>query len=162
MDRPRRNGLAALLLVASLAYPAAVYFGRSAVPPLIFVAVALLLMAVRTVTLDVSAARAQRGMLMASAVVLIILAALDPPVGAKAYPVVMSAAFAAAFGISLVYPPSLIERLARLREPELPPEAQAYCRAVTMIWTAWLCVNTLVALILALFGSDEAWSSIRG
>ena len=30
---------------------------------------------------------------------------------------------AALFGITLWYPPSLIERIARLREPDLPPGA---------------------------------------
>jgi len=162
MDRPRRNGLAAVLLVASLAYPAAVYFGRSAVPPLTFVAAALLLITLRSVTLDAPAAREQRGLLIASAVALVILAALDPPVAAKAYPVMMSAAVAAVFGMSLAHPPSLIERYARLRHPELPPEGRDYCRAVTMVWTAWLSVNALVALVLAVFGSDAVWALWTG
>jgi uncharacterized membrane protein len=162
MPRPRRNGLAAILLVASLAYPAAVYFGRSVVPPLAFVAVALLLTMMRTVTLDMTAAKAQRALLIASAVALVILAALDPPVAAKSYPVVVSAAFAAAFGMSLVHPPTLIERFARLHEPDLPPGAREYCRGVTMVWTAWLCVNALVALGLAIVGSDAAWALWTG
>jgi uncharacterized membrane protein len=162
MDRSRRNGLAAILLVASLAYPAAVYFGRSAVPPLTFVAAALLLMTLRTFTLDVPTESEQRGLLIASAVALVILAALDPPVAAKAYPVVMSAAVAAVFGMSLARPPSLIERYARLRHPDLPPEGRDYCRAVTMVWTAWLSVNALVALVLAIFGSDAAWALWTG
>ena len=162
MDRPRRNGLAAILLVASLAYPAAVYFGRSAVPPLTFVAAAVLLMTLRTITLNASAARQQRGLLIASAATLVILAALDPPVAAKAYPVVMSAAVAALFGMSLAHPPSLIERYARLRQPDLPPEARDYCRAVTMVWTAWLLLNALIALALAVFGSDAAWALWTG
>ena len=162
MDRPKRNGLAALLVVASLAYPAAVYLGRSAVPPITFVAVALLLLAVRTVTLDVTAARGQRGLLIASAVGLVILAALDPAVAAKTYPVVMSAAVAVVFGMSLLHPPSLVERFARMREPDLAPTARDYCRVVTMVWTAWLCANALVALVLAIFGSDVAWALWTG
>src|SRR5262245_9578446 len=122
MDRLRRNGLAAILLLASLGYPAAVYLGRAAVPPLAFGAVALLLMTVRTVTREVTAASGQRGLLIASAVVLVVLAALDPPVAAKAYPVLVSAGLAAVFGMSLLYPPSLVERFARMREPELRSE----------------------------------------
>jgi uncharacterized membrane protein len=162
MDRAKRNGVAAILLVASLAYPAAVYFGRSAIPPLTFVAVALLLIALRTVSLDAAAAREQRAPLLVAAVALVILAALDPLVAAKAYPVLMSAAVAAVFGLSLVHPPSLIERFARLRHPALPPEGRDYCQAVTMVWTAWLSVNALVALLLAVFGSDEAWALWTG
>jgi uncharacterized membrane protein len=162
MDRPRRNGLAAILLLASLGYPAAVYLGRSAVPPLTFVAAAVLLMTVRTITLDVTAAPAQRGLLIAAAVGLVMLAALDPAVAAKAYPVVVSAAVAAPFGMSLLHPPSLVERFARMREPELAPEAVNYCWLVTAVWTAWLAVNALVALLLAIFGSDLAWALWTG
>jgi uncharacterized membrane protein len=162
MDKLRRNGLTTILLAASLAYPAAVYFGRSAVPPLTFVAAAVLLMTLRIVTLDVPAAREQRGLLIASAVVLVILAVLDPPVAAKTYPVVMSAAVAAVFGMSLAHPPSLVERYARLRHPELPPEGRVYCRAVTTVWTAWLSLNALVALVLAVFGSEAAWALWTG
>jgi len=162
MDRLRRNGLGAILLVASLGYPAAVYLGRSAVPPLAFVAVALVLLTVRTITLEVTAARGQRGLLIASAVGLAVLAALDPAVAAKAYPVLVSAAVAAVFGISLLHPPSLVERFARMREPELAAEAQDYCRGVTMVWTLWLAVNALVALVLAIFGSDVAWALWTG
>ena len=108
LHKPRRNVLAAMLLLASLAYPAAVYFGRSAVSPLTFVAAALLLMTLRTVTLNLPAAKEQRHLLMVSAVALVVLAALDPQLAAKAYPAAMSAAVAALFGMSLAHPPSLI------------------------------------------------------
>jgi uncharacterized membrane protein len=74
----------------------------------------------------------------------------------------MSIAIAAVFAMSLAHPPSLIERYARLRHPELPPEGRSYCRAVTMVWTAWLSVNALVALLLAVFGSDAAWALWTG
>src|SRR5262245_702602 len=109
MDRLRRNGLAAILLLASLGYPAAGYLGRAAAPPRTSVALVLLLMRERTVTLAVTAARGQRGLLIASAVVLVVLAALDPPVAATAYAVLVSAGLAAVFGISLLYPPRLVE-----------------------------------------------------
>jgi len=33
---------------------------------------------------------------------------------------------------------------ARLREPDLPAEGQAYCRTVTKVWTAWLLANAAI------------------
>ncbi len=162
-DGSGRNRWAPLLLAAaSLLYPAAVYFGRPAVPPLAFAAVALLLIAARTATLEAAAAREWRGPLIAAAFALAVLAALAPPVAAKAYPVVMSAAFAAVFALSLARPPSLVERLARARHPAMPAEGQAYCRTVTMVWAAWLSINALVALLLAVFGGDAAWALWTG
>lgn len=159
----RHNGPAAILLIAlSLLYPAAVYFGRAAVPPLAFATLALLLIAVRIAMLDAPAAREWRGPLIVSALALVVLAALDSTLAAKGYPIVMSAAFAAVFAMSLARPPSLVERFARVRHPDLPPEGQAYCRIVTMVWTGWLALNALIALLLAVFGSDAAWALWTG
>ena len=31
-----------------------------------------------------------------------------------------------------------------------------------MVWTAWLSLNALVALVLAVFGSDAAWALWTG
>ncbi len=44
------------------------------------------------------------------------------------YPVAVNLGLLAVFGYSLFHPPTVVERLARLREPELPPPAIAYTR----------------------------------
>ena len=90
------------------------------------------------------------------------LAALDAPLAVKAYPAAVSLAAATVFGATLLHPPSLIERFARCREPDLPPAAQSYCRKVTIVWTAWLITNTIIAAVLALPGHDEAWALWTG
>lgn len=151
----------AVLVGASLLYPALVYAGRGAVPPLAFVAVALALIGLRLAG-STGPARVWRLPLAGAALVIGALALLDGGLAAKAYPVVLSLGTAAVFGLSLVRPPSLIERFARLREPDLPPAGQAYCRVVTMVWTAWLVLNAVIAAALALWGSDEAWALWTG
>ena len=40
----------------------------------------------------------------------------------------------------------MIERLARLREPDLPPAAIAYTRRVTQVWCVFFAVNGAIAL----------------
>ncbi len=150
------------LVVASLAYPGVVYLGRGAVPPQVFVAVALALIGLRLAASANPAARVWRPPLLGTAVILAALALLDPALAAKAYPVAVSLGFAATFGMTLRHPPSLIERIARLREPDLPPRGVAYCRAVTVLWTVWLLLNAGIAAALAVAGSVEAWALWTG
>ncbi len=152
----------AALVAASILYPGLVYAGRATVPPLAFVALALMLIGARLAVSTSPAARVWRLPLAAAAVLIAALAALDGQLAAKAYPVVLSLGAAAVFGASLLRPPSLIERFARLQEPDLPPEGQAYCRIVTVVWAVWLVVNALVAAGLALWGSDTAWALWTG
>lgn len=161
--RPRLFPLGAVALVAaSLLYPGIVYLSRAVVPPLVFVAGALALIGLRVATLRSPAGRVWRVPLLSAAGIIAALAALDTPLAVKAYPAAVSLAAATVFAATLIYPPSLIERFARLREPDLPPAAQSYCRKVTIIWTVWLVLNTIIAAALSLPGYDEAWALWTG
>jgi uncharacterized membrane protein len=68
----------------------------------------------------------------------------------------------ALFGASLAHPPSIIERFARLREPQLPPAAIAYTRRVTQVWCVFFAVNGSIALVTALWASDQVWALYNG
>jgi len=76
----------------------------------------------------------------------------------KLYPVLINCALLVAFGYSLVSPPSIVERLARVTDPILPPEAVIYCRRVTQVWCAFFVFNGSVALGTALWASEAVWS----
>lgn len=80
----------------------------------------------------------------------------------KLYPVLINCAMLAAFGYSLISPPSMVERLARLREPNLPPAAVGYTRRVTQIWCVFFVINGSIALGTALWASEEVWSLYTG
>lgn len=80
----------------------------------------------------------------------------------KLYPVLVNAVLLGIFGYSLVSPPSAVERIARLREPDLPPEAVGYTRRVTQIWCAFFIVNGLIALVTAVWASPAVWSLYNG
>ncbi|MDY7578932.1 hypothetical protein RGU70_11430 [Herbaspirillum sp. RTI4] len=80
----------------------------------------------------------------------------------KLYPVAVSVAMLALFGYSLIYPPSFIERMARLKEPDLPPQAVAYTRRVTQIWCVFFIINGSIALATALWMSAAVWSLYTG
>jgi uncharacterized membrane protein len=150
------------LVAAGIAYPALVFLGQGRVDTWVFVAVALALLAGRVTVLPPGAVRAWRGLLAGAVILLLVLAASDSGLAAKAYPVLVSAALALGFGLSLLWPPSVVERIASLSEPHLPAKGRTYCRRVTGIWTAWLVANAVLAAALALWGSVEAWALWTG
>jgi uncharacterized membrane protein len=80
----------------------------------------------------------------------------------KLYPVLVNAAMLAAFGASLAWPPSMVERMARLSEPDLAPAGVAYTRTVTKVWCAFFVVNGSIALGTALWASHAVWSLYNG
>ncbi len=66
------------------------------------------------------------------------------------------------FGVTLLKPPSMAERLARLKEPDLPPHAVEYTRKVTMAWCVFFLVNGSIAAATSLWGSDAQWALYNG
>jgi len=146
-----------LAVVATLAYPFAVYLGsaRLEARELALLPLALLLLrgfrgplalllAVAAVTLAASAAWANSALPL------------------KAYPAVVNLGLLILFAASLVHPPSAIERLARLREPELSAGAVAYTRRVTQVWCVFFAGNGAMAAWTALYASDGLWALYNG
>ncbi len=80
----------------------------------------------------------------------------------KWYPVFVNGSLLVLFGVTLKRPPSMVERLARLREPELPPHAVEYTRKVTMAWCGFFIVNGTIAALTATVGTDAQWALYNG
>jgi len=80
----------------------------------------------------------------------------------KLYPALVNGVMLAVFAWSLLYPPTVVERIARLREPELPPSGVAYTRRVTMAWCLFFVVNGALALATAWWASDAVWALYNG
>ena len=78
------------------------------------------------------------------------------------YPVVVNAVMLAVFGGSLWSTMPIIERLARLKEPNLPPQAVRYTRRVTQIWSGFFIVNGSVALFTVVYGDMTLWTLWNG
>ncbi len=65
------------------------------------------------------------------------------------------------FSLSLVYPPSIIERIAVRMKGPLPPEGVRHCRTVCQVWIAFFTLNSIVSLD-SVFRSLEWWSLYNG
>jgi len=148
-----------LLALATLAYPLLVYFGFGRFSPFWLGLALAALMAMRA-----WAGRDAVWLLAAAGAALLSLASLagDSWLPLKLYPVMVSAVLLGVFAVSLARPPTVIERIARLHEPLLPPAAVAYTRKVTLAWCAFFACNGLVALGTVLWGSPEAWLLYNG
>ena len=80
----------------------------------------------------------------------------------KLYPVVVNLGMLALFGLSLIFPPTIIERIARIREPLLSSAGVQYTKRVTQVWCAFFIVNGTIAWITVFYASDEIWSLYNG
>jgi len=91
-----------------------------------------------------------------------LLVLLDEPALLHWYPVLMNAGLWLLFTASLYHGMPLIERIARLREPELPAQAVRYTRTVTKVWALFFLANGLTAAALTLWASRECWLLYNG
>lgn len=147
------------LLVAG--YPFVVYFAADAVPPRYLALLLATVFALRWM----QQGREHGGVALLVPACLVFLLAVAVTNEADlllAYPVVVSAAFLLIFSYSLRHPPSIAEKFARLREPDLPPRGVRYTRAVTHVWCLFFALNGLVALATVLQGDRWLWSLYNG
>jgi hypothetical protein len=56
----------------------------------------------------------------------------------------------------------MVERLARLVDPDLPDFCVPYCRKVTIAWCCFLAVNAVCAGLLAWLAPFEWWALYTG
>lgn len=160
---PKGRSLHLAFLIAGGSYPFLVYFGLRYVSPWVLVTGLLVFLGLRL-------AFDRRGPLSRQLLPVGLLAGIgvaaamigSPRVGLMCYPIFVSLAFACVFGFSLIWPPTIIERIARVGEPNLPPAAIPYLRNVTLIWFVFFLVNAAISTATALAGSLALWTLYNG
>jgi uncharacterized membrane protein len=157
MHKGRLGGV--MLALVTLAYPLIVYLCLGHFEPRWL---AVLLVALALVRLGVGRTAATWGIAGAALVLAGFTWFGNAWMPLKLYPVGVNAFMLALFGASLLHPPSAVERLARLREPNLPPVAVVYTRKVTQVWCVFFALNGLMALATALWASDAVWTLYNG
>jgi uncharacterized membrane protein len=93
---------------------------------------------------------------------LLVIALVNETSWLLAYPVFVSLVFFAVFTFSLVYPPTIVERIARLEDPNLPPKGVIYTRKVTRVWCGFFLVNATLSLLTIWHGDPWLWSLYNG
>lgn len=78
------------------------------------------------------------------------------------YPVAVNLIMLAVFASSLKGEQSIVERLARLQDPNLSPRGVRYTRNVTKAWCVFFVLNGAIAATTALIGDLKLWTWWNG
>ncbi|CNI06421.1 putative inner membrane protein [Yersinia frederiksenii] len=152
-------------VIALTAYPLAVWFGLTRWGMQVLAPILLLMFTLRLFVVR-NQIKQQLWLGKALALTGIILSLASWGLGQAQwllfYPVVVNILLLSLFTYSLFYPPPIIERLARLAEPELPPQAVVYTRKVTQVWCAFFAVNGAISLATCLYGNMHLWVLYNG
>ena len=159
------RGLALLSTLALLAYPLAVYFGLSrwglgGVGGVL--AVLFMLRLIGGGAAQFKQFKVVAWISGAAGLSLVLLSAIFRQAGwFLYYPVIVNVLMLVLFGSSLWQRQTMIERFARLKEPDLPERGVKYTRTVTGVWCAFFMINGSIAFITC-FSSLEAWTLYNG
>ena len=78
------------------------------------------------------------------------------------YPVAVNLVLLIVFAHSLRGAQSIVERLARLQDPELSPRGVRYTRKVTQAWCVFFALNGTIAAVTAVIGDLKLWTWWNG
>lgn len=167
MQSPARTGksnasqlLGLALLLAGLAYPFVVYLGLEHLSPRLFAVLLGALWLARL--LSGKQTPLNRTLAVIALLFCLLLGLAGEPALLRWYPVLISLALLGLFAGSLMSGMPIIERLARLSEPELPAAAVRYTRQVTWVWVGYFIINASIAGGLARWAPLSWWTLYTG
>lgn len=148
-------------------YPFIIYFGLdqfgARAVAAIFIGTAVLrLLLLRRMHDLVSTLPHTRWVAIALIATCILVIILNSPVLLRFYPVVINIIMFSVFSLSLWYPPSIVERIARLQTPDLTLRGQSYTRKVTIVWCGFFIVNGSMALYTSVTTDIAFWAIYNG
>jgi uncharacterized membrane protein len=155
-----------LSIFLTVVYPVAVFYALTHYTPrvvgLLGVAIVIPLFVLRFRKADKEHLSAVLRVPLIILALLLLGAIFDDQRFVLAMPVLISLALFATFGASLRGGPTMIERFARMQEPELSDAQVAHCRQATIAWSVFFVVNAAVAAALALLEMTAWWALYTG
>ena len=160
------RGLLLVLSALLLAYPLFVFFGLQYLEPryigLILVTALLVRLVIVKVNMNAAALHSLLPETLAGGVCCLFIVVGNDPLMVRANPIFINGVLLILFAVSLCKPPSIIERVARLKNPDLPEQGIQYARKVTMVWCCFFVVNGLIAAYTTFYCSVEVWTLYNG
>ena len=168
-ERPSKADvvLAIVNAVAALAYPVVVWIGLTTLGTR---AVSVLVLALLVPMLAIRLRKADRATFwsivrvpVAILVLVVVGAVTEDARFVLAMPVVINVVLLATFGETLrAGQTPMIERFARMQDPDLDPARCAHCRQFTWVWSVFFLCNGATAAALALAAPLSFWATYTG
>jgi len=147
----------------TLLYPVVIYFGLEHIQARFMVLLLACLFVLRSlININQNNRKTHIALIATIGLFAVIISVSNSTEGLLLYPVLVNIVFLFMFAGSLYFPPPVIERLARLKDPHFPNEAVPYTRNLTKIWCCFFILNGCVAAYTALFCSLTTWSMYNG
>ena len=149
-----------------LLYPFLIYLGLQEFQPrvlacLLLIAVILRLTASRYGKKKEGEMGTSLYWIAAAILVTIFTLVTDSKLGLYLYPPLVNLTFFIFFSVSLLHPPTVIERIARRQRPEMSVRAIAYTRKVTQAWCLFFLLNGGIS-VMSISYSEEWWVLYNG
>jgi uncharacterized membrane protein len=161
--RPGKSRLIGFLsTIFTAGFPAFIYLAYDVVSPSVIALVGVGLLLARLATVSRDAEPVVFFGLTGGIVLFAVAIATGDKTMALMYPTLVNASLMLLFAVTLWRPPSLAERLARMRGMEVSPEGVAYTRWVTALWALFFLFNGSIAAVLAIRGDIAIWAFYTG
>lgn len=152
--------LKVVLGLLTIAYPFLVYWAGTTIGSAFLLPILAAILLLRFI--KGSSLGSRGGILFIAAAMLLSLVSVGPDLSVKLYPVLVNISLFCIFAGSLLTKQSIVERLARLKEPNLPPSGVRYTRNVTKVWSSFFALNGSISFGTALWASTELWTFYNG
>lgn len=147
-----------------LVYPFIVFFGLQLLPLQLLGLMLIVLAGLRIFLLRSQVGKSGLPIILSALLLLLSVHAMiaNDPAWLRFYPMAVNVVMLGLFGVSLRWGPPVIERLARMSEPDLPVAAIGYTRKVTIAWCLFFAGNGFIAWYTAMFSSFDTWALYNG
>ncbi len=155
----------ALAFALILLYPAVVYWGLTRFQPRVLALLLLGLFVLRLVSFSSLRGKELVSFLPTFAAIALVSIGVmwsNHKTWLLFYPVLLNIVLLGSFAWTLWRGPSMIERFARLQEPDLDLEGQRYCYRVTIVWCVFFVFNAATAAWLTLYSTVAVWTLYNG
>ena len=156
-----RRIIAVILAIVTAIYPFILFFGHDRLSARSMALMLCVLMLMRALFLGLKQAQA-RLLVLFSIVIFVGVFLFKTAQPLRWYPVMVSVGFFLMFVYSLRYPPSIIERMARLTQPDLPASGVRYTRVVTQVWCGFFVLNAVLSCWTIYLDNLRFWTLYNG
>ena len=155
--------LSSVLVVLSILYPFIVFFGLKYVEPTLIALILVVLLVVRALMIRKASSSFNQAYWFVGVAILILIVTTvsGKDIGLKLYPVLVNTVLMIVFALSLFKGQTVIERIARIADPDLPEEGVKYTRNVTKVWSAFFLINGAISTY-TVFLEEKYWTLYNG